>query len=527
MVITSRLELRHSQSLVMTPQLQQAIKLLQMSNIDLNEFVESELAENPMLERDDSNASENHDGSGEKTNDSNESSGDGPDGLEAINMNSSDHVTEDQVNALDMESYDNVWDGEPVAEPQGAIANEDSGSLSEWSAPASSSSGAGGNDQFDAADYSLEQTLSQEISLRDHLLNQIQMDITDPTDRIVALFLLDLLDEAGRISDELELAAERLGCSIGRVEKVLNQLQALDPPGIFARNLAECWAIQLRELDRFDPAMETLLENIELLKQHEYEKLSKLCGVDLEDIKDMIDEIWALSHKPAEAFDDVITQPITPDVIMRSGPSQTWLVELNNDTLPKVLVNNQYYALIRKSVRTKEEKQYVANKLQTANWLVKSLHQRATTILKVATEIVKQQDAFFAKGVEHLKPLVLRDIAEEIEMHESTVSRVTSNKYINTPRGIYELKYFFTTAISSSTGGDAHSAEFVRHRIKVLIDDEAPTKILSDDKLVELLKSDGIDIARRTVAKYREAMKIMSSVQRRREKNAPSISNFF
>ncbi|MDP6259847.1 MAG: RNA polymerase factor sigma-54, partial [Rhodospirillales bacterium] len=252
--------------------------------------------------------------------------------------------------------------------------------------------------------------------------------------------------------------------------------------------------------------------------QHEYEKLSKLCGVDLEDVKDMIDEIWALSHKPAEAFDNVITQPITPDVIMRSGPSQTWLVELNNDTLPKVLVNNQYYALIRKSVRTKEEKQYVANKLQTANWLVKSLHQRATTILKVATEIVKQQDAFFAKGVEHLKPLVLRDIAEEIEMHESTVSRVTSNKYINTPRGIYELKYFFTTAISSSTGGDAHSAEFVRHRIKVLIDDEAPTKILSDDKLAELLKSDGIDIARRTVAKYREAMKIMSSVQRRREK---------
>jgi len=518
MAIAPRLELRHSQSLVMTPQLQQAIKLLQMSNIDLGEFVDSELAENPILERDDSNASENHDGSGEKASDGDDSSGDGPDGLEAIDMNASDHVTEDQVNALDMESYDNVWDGEPAAEPQSAVANEDGGSLSEWNAPASAGSGTVGNSQFEAADYSLEQTLSQEVSLREHLINQIQIDITDPTDRIVALYLTDLLDEAGRIPDELELAAERLGCSMKRVEKVLSQLQALDPPGIFARSLAECWAIQLRELDRFDPAMETLLENIELLKQHEYEKLSKLCGVDLEDIKDMIDEIWALSHKPAEAFEHVITQPITPDVIMRSGPSQTWLVELNNDTLPKVLVNNQYYALISKSVRTKEEKQYVADKLQTANWLVKSLHQRATTILKVATEIVKQQDAFFAKGVEHLKPLVLRDIAEEIEMHESTVSRVTSNKYINTPRGIYELKYFFTTAISSSTGGDAHSAESVRHRIKVLIDDEAPAKILSDDKLVDLLKGDGIDIARRTVAKYREAMKIPSSVQRRREK---------
>ncbi|MBT3915927.1 MAG: RNA polymerase factor sigma-54 [Rhodospirillaceae bacterium] len=520
MAIAPRLELRHSQSLVMTPQLQQAIKLLQMSNIDLGEFVESELAENPMLERDDSNAPENHDGSGEKASDSDsdDNSSDGPDGLETIDMNASDHVTEDQVNALDMDSYDNVWDGEPAAEPQSAVANEDGGSLSEWNAPASAGSGTGGNSQFEAADYSLEQTLSQEVSLREHLINQIQMDITDPTDRIVALYLTDLLDEAGRIPDELELAAERLGCSMKRVEKVLSQLQALDPPGIFARSLAECWAIQLRDLDRFDPAMETLLENIELLKQHEYEKLSKICGVDLEDIKDMIDEIWALSHKPAEAFEHVITQPITPDVIMRSGPSQTWLVELNNDTLPKVLVNNQYYALISKSVRTKEEKQYVTDKLQTANWLVKSLHQRATTILKVATEIVKQQDAFFAKGVEHLKPLVLRDIAEEIEMHESTVSRVTSNKYINTPRGIYELKYFFTTAISSSTGGDAHSAESVRHRIKVLIDDEAPAKILSDDKLVELLKGDGIDIARRTVAKYREAMKIPSSVQRRREK---------
>ena len=517
MALTPRLELRHSQSLVMTPQLQQAIKLLQMSNIDLSDFVETELAENPMLERDDSNSPDNHDGSGESTTDSEESGSDGPDGLEAIDMNASEHVTEDQVNALDMESYDNVWDAEPAAEPASAVANEDGGTLSEWSTPISTGGG-GGSTQFENADYSLEQTLSQEVSLRDHLLNQIQMDITNPTDRIIAFYLVDLLDEAGRIPDALDIAAERLGCDVGRVEVVLKQLQALDPPGIFARSLAECWAIQLRELDRFDPAMEALLENIELLKQHEYPALSKICGVDLEDIKDMIDEIWALSHKPAEAFEHIITQPITPDVIMRSGPSNTWLVELNNDTLPKVLVNNQYYAMISKSVRNKEEKQYVADKLQTANWLVKSLHQRATTILKVSMEIVKQQEAFFAKGVEHLKPLVLRDIAEEIEMHESTVSRVTSNKYINTPRGIYELKYFFTTAISSTTGGDAHSAESVRHRIKVLIDDEAPAKILSDDKLVELLKNGGVDIARRTVAKYREAMKIPSSVQRRREK---------
>ena len=340
---------------------------------------------------------------------------------------------------------------------------------------------------------------------------------------MIATNLLDQLDETGRIPDELEQSAERLGCSLDRVEAVLTKLQRLDPPGIFGRDLAECWAIQLREKDRYDPAMATLLENIELLKQHDYKALAKNCHVDLEDIKDMIDEIWALSHKPAEAFEQVIAQPVIPDVNMRPGSEGKWIVELNSETLPRVLVNNQYYAEISRSIRTKKEKQYVTEKLQTANWLVKSLHQRATTILKVSTEIVTQQEAFFIHGVENLKPLVLRDIAEEIEMHESTVSRVTSNKYINTPRGIYELKYFFTTAIASTDGGAVHSAEAVRHRIKLLIDDEPAGAILSDDKLVDILNKEGIGIARRTVAKYREAMKIPSSVQRRREKRRATV----
>ena len=513
MTLVPRLELKYGQSLLMTPQLQQAIKLLQMSNIDLNEFVEAELAENPMLERDDSNTSKDHDRSGETISEPNENE-DEPGGLETINLDNHEHITESQVNALDMENYDNVWDGEPAVEPATTIHNLDGGSISEWSKPL----GGSGGTHFDNTDYSLEQTIRQETSLRDYLTQQIQIDLPNPTERIIAMHLLDLLDESGRLSVELENSAEILGCDFSRIEAVLTKLQALDPPGIFARDLAECWSIQLRELNRYDPAIEVLLQNIELLKQHDYETLSKLCGVDLDDIKDMIDEIWALNHKPAEAFDHIITQPITPDVMMRSGPSNTWIIELNNDTLPKVLINNQYYSMINKSVRTKEEKKYVTEKLQIANWLVKSLHQRATTILKVATEIVKQQDTFFAKGVEYLKPLILRDIAEEIEMHESTVSRVTSNKYINTPRGIFELKYFFTTSIGSSTGGSAHSAESVRYRIKALINAESPKNILSDDKLVELLKTGGIEIARRTVAKYREAMNIPSSVQRRREK---------
>ena len=517
MVLTPRLELKHSQSLVMTPQLQQAIKLLQMSNIELNEFVESELAENPMLERNDTNAPENHDGSGESINEINEND-DSHDDLEAINLTNNEHIKEEHVNALDMENYDNVWDAEPAAEPNKTDVNEDGGFLSEWSSPASKSS----STNFENADYSLEQTISQEVSLREYLTQQICIDINDPTDRIIALYLLDLLDEAGRIPDQLENTALILGCDLKRVEKILENLQTLDPPGIFARSLVECWAIQLQQLDRLDPVMIKLLDNIELVKHHDYESLIKICGVDIDDIKDMITEIRILNHKPADTFDRIITQPIIPDVIMRSGPGNTWIIELNNDTLPKVIVNNQYYALINKSVKSKEDKQYITDKLQTANWLIKSLHQRATTILKVATEIAQQQQAFFDKGVEHLKPLVLRNIAEKIEMHESTVSRVTSNKYINTPRGIFELKYFFTTAISSTTGGDPYSAEAVRYRIKLLIDDEMPTKILSDDKLVELLKTSGIDVARRTVAKYREVMRIPSSVQRRREKNRAS-----
>ncbi len=517
MALTPRLELRQSQSLVMTPQLQQAIKLLQFSHLELREFVENELAENPMLERDDSGAKDDGLGDSDAPSGQNESSdGENAEALEAINLGQIETVTEEQVNALDMDSYDNVWDTEKspdAASTAGGASSESA--FGDW--------GTGGNARFEQSEYSLENTLTQSTSLRDHLLDQIQIDLPDPTERMIATNLLDQLDETGRIPDELEQSAERLGCSLDRVEAVLTKLQRLDPPGIFGRDLAECWAIQLREKDRYDPAMATLLENIELLKQHDYKALAKNCHVDLEDIKDMIDEIWALSHKPAEAFEQVIAQPVIPDVNMRPGSEGKWIVELNSETLPRVLVNNQYYAEISRSVRTKKEKQYVTEKLQTANWLVKSLHQRATTILKVSTEIVTQQEAFFIHGVENLKPLVLRDIAEEIEMHESTVSRVTSNKYINTPRGIYELKYFFTTAIASTDGGAVHSAEAVRHRIKLLIDDEPAGAILSDDKLVDILNKEGIDIARRTVAKYREAMKIPSSVQRRREKRRATV----
>jgi RNA polymerase sigma-54 factor len=303
---------------------------------------------------------------------------------------------------------------------------------------------------------------------------------------------------------------------VARVEATLKLMQDFDPPGIMARNLAECLALQLADRDRLDPAMRALIDNLPLLASRDAPALMKLCGVDAEDLAGMVAEIKALNPKPGLAFDQVEAEPVIPDVLVRPQAGG-FAIELNSDTLPRVLVNNRYYAEVLGSAKRKSDKDYLTDRYQQANWLVKALHQRATTILKVATEIVRQQEGFFRHGVQHLRPLVLRDIALAIEMHESTVSRVTSNKYMATPRGIYELKYFFTSSIAATGGGEALSAEAVRFRIKALIEAETAS-VLSDDRIVEILLAEGVDIARRTVAKYREAMRIPSSVQRRRER---------
>ncbi|MEM8702691.1 MAG: RNA polymerase factor sigma-54, partial [Pseudomonadota bacterium] len=339
-------------------------------------------------------------------------------------------------------------------------------------------------------------------------------------DKLIAGHLINSLDENGYLYLDLDDTAEQLGVDLGRVETVLGVLQTFEPAGVFARNLAECLTLQLIDKNRFDPAMETLIENIELLAKRDLQTLRKICGVDDEDLIEMIAEIRALDPKPGSAFGSALVQPVVPDVFVRPANDGTWAVELNSDTLPKVLVNQTYFATVIKTARNETEKEYLTDSLQTANWLAKSLDQRAKTILKVSTEIVRQQDGFLTYGIEHLRPLNLKTVAEAISMHESTVSRVTSNKFMATPRGIFELKYFFSSAISGTGDGDSHSAESVRHRIKTMIDGEDPKAILSDDTIVKTLKGDGIDIARRTVAKYREAMKIGSSVQRRREKNA-------
>ncbi len=412
-------------------------------------------------------------------------------------------------------------DDVPPADANAAASRsngEDAPRYSEWA-------GAGPG-RRDGDDYNLEAFVSAEMTLADHLAEQLSLAVTDPARRMIGQYLIDLVDEAGYLSGDLTAVAEKLGAPPAEIEAVVSLLQGFDPPGVCARNLAECLAIQLKERDRFDPAMQAMVEHLDLLAKRELSALRKICGVSEEDLADMVGEVRQLNPKPGLAFGSVIVQPIVPDVFVRPGPDGGFVIELNSDTLPKVLVNQTYHAEIVRTARNDKDKTYLADCLQTATWLVRALDQRAKTILKVATEIVRQQDGFFAHGVQHLRPLNLRTIADAIGMHESTVSRVTANKYMATNRGIFELKYFFTSAIAAADGGEAHSAEAVRYRIRQLINDEAPERVLSDDTIVERLHAAGIDIARRTVAKYREAMRIPSSVQRRREKQSSSSAHF-
>jgi len=475
MALSQRLDLRQTQALVMTPQLQQAIKLLQLSNMELSAYVEGELEQNPLLERDD---------------------------------RPTEAGAESEPAATEPDEGVEAWEAVAGSEGEGSV--DLSGDPGVWQSPSP-------RPQAGETLPGLDQTLSRPTTLRDHLLAQLSVDLDDPVDRVIGTHLVDMVDDAGYLQGDLAEVAQRLGCDVPRVETTLARLQRFDPPGVFARDLAECLALQLQDRDRLDPAMRALLGNLPLLASRNAPELMKLCGVDVEDLAEMVAEIKALNPKPGLAFDTAAAEPVVADVLVRPQGAG-FAIELNSDTLPRVLVNNRYYAEVAGAARNKADKDYLAERYQQANWLMKALHQRATTILKVATEIVRQQEGFFRHGVQHLRPLVLRDIAEAIEMHESTVSRVTSNKYMSCPRGIYELKYFFTSAIAAASGGEALSAEAVRYRIKALIEGEG-NDVLSDDRLVEILLKEGIDIARRTVAKYREALRIPSSVQRRRARS--------
>lgn len=491
MSLAPRLDLRHSQQLVMTPQLRQAIKLLQSSNLEVSAFVEEELERNPLLERDEREPPGPDAGRGT---DPLPAAPEAPDAAEAAR---SDALPAENAAPLDAE-WDNVYDsGVPPV-------------------------GHGGRSDFEDDLSGIEAMAAPAPNLREHLGEQVRLTFAAPQERMIAASLLALVDPAGRLAVGDAAIAAALGCEEAAVAAVRRRMQRFDPVGMFCADLRECLMVQLQDRNRYDPAMAALLDNLEMLARRDLRGLQQVCGVDAEDMAEMVAELKRLDPKPGACFDAPPAPTLVPDVLMRRGPGDDWIVELNPETLPRVLVNRGFHARAVVGARTRDEKAWVAERYQTASWLVKSLEQRANTILKVSSEIVRRQDGFFRHGIAHLRPLILRDVAEEVGMHESTVSRVTSNKAIATPRGTFELKYFFTTAIAGTAGGESVSAEAVRHRIKAMVDAEDAEDVLSDDAIVARLRAEGVDIARRTVAKYRDALRIPSSVQRKREKAVPA-----
>lgn len=498
MALSAKLQMRQSQALVMTPQLMQSIRLLQFTHAELERFIEDEVEKNPLLER----PEPEQDGL----------AGDEPPQAAEDRAAGLDRMFEDAgASAVTISerldaSMENVFPDDPgTAERLGPDL------AAQWK---SAAAGGGGED------VDLDSFAAAGITLADHVGEQIAFAFRDPADRLIARELTDALDEAGYLRSDPAEIAERLGCGEEAVLAVLAVCRSFDPPGLFARDLAECLALQLRARDRFDPAMQAMVAHLDLVARRDFAQLRRLCGVGDDDLLDMMAEIRRLDPRPGAAFTGGTADAIVPDVIVRQAGDGGWAVELNPDALPRVLVNQSYFAHVSRHASSQAEKDFLAECMQNASWLTRSLDQRARTILKVAGEIVRRQDAFLLQGIRHLKPLNLKDVAEAIGMHELTVSRVTANKYMMTPRGAFELRHFFSVAIASAEGGDAHSSAAVRDRIRALIEAEKPLDVLSDDAIVDILRKSGIDIARRTVAKYREGMDIPSSVQRRREKRA-------
>jgi len=503
MAMGPRLDLRQSQSLVMTPQLQQAIKLLALSNLEIEAFIGEAMDANPLLDIGEAVPVEAVEIDPEARRTTLESSP--VDQLIGEGRASDDAPLDIDAGALDRDrdtgdgseapalveaAYDNPYDGEARVAGGGE-------------APGIDEHGAFGE------------------TLAEHLHAQIGAVARDPRAGFIARFLIDQLDEAGYLPISLREVAQDLQVALAEAEGALGLVQSLDPTGVGARSLSECIALQAKEADRYDPAMARLIDNLELVARGEFARLRRMCGVDEEDLSDMLAELRGYDPKPGLRFGGSATEPIVPDILVTSRADGGWNIALNQATLPRLIVNRSYYVEMRGVCAGKEGKDdrgWLSEKLADANWLVKALDQRQKTILKVASEIVKLQDGFFRHGVSQLKPLTLRTVAEAVSLHESTVSRVTSNKYMLCERGTFELKYFFTSGVSSSDGEGAVSAESVKAAIKQLIEAEDPKKILSDDTLVDLLKERGYDLARRTVAKYREAIGLGSSVQRRRQK---------
>ena len=495
MALGPRLDLRQSQSLVMTPQLQQAIKLLALSNLEIETFIGEALEANPLLDLGTPTAAPDEAAPGE---DHRRTSLDSSPVDQLIGEG---RAADDRPLDIDVTTLD---------------ADRDTGDLAFAGDFAPSGAGAAEGPDIDERGTGAE-TLAQ------HLHAQVGAAARDAATAFIAHALVDQLDEAGYLTLPLAEVAADLGVAPAEAEAALVLVQSLDPTGVGARGLAECLALQAREADRFDPCMARLIDNLDLLGRGELARLKRICGVDDEDFVEMLAELRGYDPKPGLRFDAAGAEPVVPDVLVRARADGGWAVSINRATLPRLVVNRSYYVELRGTCADKGSRAWLSDKLADANWLIKALDQRQKTILKVAAEIVRQQDRFFRDGVAHLKPLTLRTVAEAIGMHESTVSRVTSNKYLNCARGTFELKYFFTSGVASVDGEGAVSAEAVKAAIRQLIEAEDPRAILSDDALVDLLNGKGFDLARRTVAKYREAIGLGSSVQRRRQKALAGI----
>ncbi|MFV0627519.1 MAG: RNA polymerase factor sigma-54 [Alphaproteobacteria bacterium] len=490
MAIAPRLEIKQTQSLLMTPQLRQAINLLQMSNLELNDLITQELENNPFLEREEDVVNNL-----EIDNQTIDDYGDETSQSEAIESYEIDTDYDNQTDDFgsDREGYeenaDYAWDNQ--SKSQNAFADED-------------------YDFF-------EKKLKDEKTLLSFLQEQIQINFYKPYEKLIASHLVEFLDDAGYFRGNLRELSQKMKVSEEVLDDILYVLKTFEPSGIFSQSLAECLEIQLKDKNLLDKPMQKLLQNLELLAEGKGKELLKIC--ELEDEKkllNMIREIKALNPKPTAEYNFETTTYIIPDVFVKRGKYGEYALELNSMSLPKVLINQSYKSYVDSP--NKETGKYVKSQISSASFLVKALHQRATTILKVSEEIVKNQYDFFEKGVQHLKPMLLKDIAEAAEIHESTVSRVTTNKYMHTPRGIFELKYFFSSAAGTFNGDENTSTTAIKYKIKELIDTEKTDKILSDDNLVELLAQRGIKIARRTIAKYRESLNIPTSAERKRIK---------
>lgn len=488
--MTPRLDLRQAQSLTMTPRLQQAIRLLQMTSQELETFVAEELERNPFIEAEGSSRDEEAD-SFEKT------EFEGRSELEAL----CDKITEDEAppDMPDFTDEDSFYEHE-----DSSFENTAGGMSDPWR-------GQGGMDEdFNPVDL----CAANQQSLQSVLINQINAVFYDEKERSAAFFILENMDENGFVHENLSDDFSRKDV----FEKVLSKMKTFEPTGVFSSSLEEFFAAQLKEKNRYDPAMAELLKHLDLVAAKEYAKLTKLCGVDMQDLSDMLDELRRLNPRCTTEFDDNSTVYIVPDVLVRQNKSGNFVVELNQAALPRVLMNRRYIAEISVLSKTsKEAKKFLSEQLSSANFLIKALQQRAESILKTAAFIVERQQDFFKYGAQALKPMILKDAAEAVGLHESTVSRVCTNKYLVCSYGTFELRYFFSKALESADGENV-SATCVKNSIKELIAAETPENVLSDEDLVVLLGRKGVKIARRTVAKYRESMNIPTSAQRKREK---------